>query len=111
MPTTTTIYGASDDLIEVEGDIREEFTYRASPITEDGAGDLLAFSDGTILRVAYTAEGVWRITPVVRGNADLNVDAAPEDDEDNYSDRATLSGLSSPMTWVVQGVAFARRRA
>jgi len=98
-----TITGASDDLIEVEGDIREEFSYE-----DEANGDLLAFSDGTILRVKFSDSGVWRITPVVRGNADLAIQQAPEDDEDNYSDRATLSGLSSPMSWVVQGVAFAK---
>lgn len=35
-----TIYGASDDLIEVEGDIDEEFTYD----DQGGDGDLIALS-------------------------------------------------------------------
>jgi hypothetical protein len=107
LTTTITIYGASDDLIEVEGSIEEEFGCRGG----ENEGDLLAFSDGTILRVAYTAAGIWRITPVFRGNADLMIEQAPEGDDSNYSDRATLSNLSSPMTWVVQGIAFAARPA
>lgn len=102
-----TVYGSSDDLIEVEGDIREEFTYRMSPITDEGAGDLLAFSDGTILRIAYTAAGVWRITQVALGTSSLGIEQAPEGDEDNYSDRATLSSAR----WVVQGIALARSKS
>ncbi len=50
------VYGASDDLIEVEGAIREEFT-----ANRDGEANLLAFSDGTLLEVTYTDAGIWRI--------------------------------------------------
>jgi hypothetical protein len=100
-----TVYGASDDLIEIDGDISEEFGYR----NEDGLGDkgdLLAFSDGTILRIHYTQSGMWRITPVVGGSATLRIEQAPEGDEDNYSDKAELSGA----VWVVQGVDYATVR-
>ena len=68
-----TVYGASDDLIEV---------------------------DGTILRITYMPSGVWRIGVVTRGSAELKVEPAPEGDEDNYSDRATLDGA----VWVVHGI-------
>ncbi len=103
---SVTVYGASDDLIEIEGDIREEFTYEG-PGHGAGSGDLLAFSDGTILRIEYADTGIWRIAPVVHGTAHLTFEQAPEDDESNYSDRATLSFAA----WVVQGVAFARSPA
>jgi hypothetical protein len=86
------VYGASDDLIEIEGAIVEEFT------AEDEA-DRLIFSDGTVLEIRYTREGVWRIEDVHRGTARLTVDVAPDGDEDNYSDRATLEGV----TWVIHG--------
>jgi hypothetical protein len=61
-----TIYGASDDLIEIEGDIDEEF----NPPEYDEP-TLLVFSDGTILKVQYGAggDGFWRISPVVKGSA------------------------------------------
>jgi hypothetical protein len=98
-----TIYGARDDLIEVDGDISEEFTYAERG---SGNGDLLAFSDGTILRVEYTRTGVWRITPVAQGSAELHIEQAPEDDDCNYSDHAVLSGA----VWVVQGIAHATAR-
>ena len=97
-----TVYGASDDLIEVEGDISEEFPYKGDDEQED-RGDLLAFSDGTILRITFTASGVWRIAPVVLGTAHLNIEQAPENDEDNYTDRAVLIGVE----WVVQGTNYA----
>lgn len=98
-----TVSGASDDLIEIDGDIREEFGYR---FDGDEDGDLLAFSDGTVLRIEYTDAGVWRIKPVTLGSALLTVHPASEDDEENYSDRATLKG---PITWVVHGIAIAKR--
>ncbi|MEU0078432.1 hypothetical protein ABZY58_11095 [Micromonospora tulbaghiae] len=94
-----TVYGASDDLIVVAGDIREEFTLHHAG--EDG--DLLAFSDGTILRISLGHAGIWRIRPVVRGTAELTIEQAPEGDSSNYSDRATLSGA----VWVVHGIGHA----
>lgn len=92
-----TVYGASDDLIEIDGDLNEEFPHRNA---EDA---ILGFSDGTLLRIGYTPNGVWRISPIVRGSADLTIEQAPEDDESNYSDRATLSGA----VWVVHGIGHA----
>ncbi len=100
-----TVYGASDDLIEVDGDISEEFGYKGAdghPNTDDG--DLLAFSDGTILRITYDSNGVWRITPVVRGSAQVSIEQVPEGDQDG-TDRATVDGA----VWVVHGVAYAKR--
>lgn len=97
-----TVYGASDDLIEVEGDITEEFTYH-----DDEDGDLIAFSDGTVLRVRFDRDGVWRITPVARGANQLDITQAPVNDDDNYSDRAVIVGT---VTWVVQGMAVATHK-
>jgi hypothetical protein len=92
MPLTLT--GASDDLIEVDGDFDAEFTAPA------GGPALMAFSDGTVLRIEYT-HGVWRIRPVTTGRGAVIVEQAPEDDEDNYSDKAKLAG---PIEWVVLGL-------
>lgn len=84
----TVIYGASDDLIEVEGDVRGEAT--ASYGAEDRAGDLLVCSDGTLLAILFDSDGVWRIKPHVKGPLFDSVDQAPVNDESNYSDRASL---------------------
>lgn len=98
------VYGSSDDLVEVEGDIREEFQYGSN---DDGDGDILGFSDGTILRIQYTNEGIWRITRLRTGTATLEVVPAVDSDSDNYSDRATLDG---EIAWVVHGGAWAHAK-
>ena len=93
-----TVYGASDDLIEIEGDIREEFN-----IQNEEEGDLLAFSNGVVLRVTYSSGGVWRILPVA-GASQVTIKHAPENDDLNYTDYATLN---EPALWVVHGTGFA----
>jgi hypothetical protein len=93
-----TVQGHSDDLIEVDGDITEEF-YAAEP---GKSPDLLAFSDGTVLAVNYTADGIWRITPLTRGTVRLTVEQAVVGDP-CYSDVATLDGL---VRWVVLGTTY-----
>lgn len=94
-----TLSGASDDLIEVGGDIREEFNYLAG---DEEVGSFVAFSDGTVLKIRFDQEGIWRVTPVVRGSAELKVDQATEDE---YTDEATLDG---DVRWAVHGIAFAK---
>lgn len=95
---TVIITGASDDIIEIDGDIREEFTYK-----DEDQGDLLAFSDGTLLRVA-SMYGVWRITPVAKGSASLTVE---QQTEDEGTDKATLDG---DVRWVVHGQSYAKTK-
>lgn len=95
-----TIYGASDDLIEIDGSIREEFPYNG----HDG-GALIAISDGTLLRIQYTHDGVWRITPLVYGSAPYTKVEADGADSDNYSDRVTLTG---EIKWLVVGEEWAK---
>ena len=79
------VYGASDDLIEVEGDVREEFLAPSDDLA------VLTFSDGTALQIHYT--GVWFITPLATGEGTvLNIERNQGPDSDNYSDVATLEG-------------------
>lgn len=96
-----TVYGASDDLIEVEGDISEEFTYQST----GSEGDYLAFSDGTILRIVATDEcdGMWRITPIVTGPGFQGITQATTEGTE-YSDFAKVEAL-----WVVHGTGYAKR--
>ena len=98
------VYGASDDLIEVEGDIVEEFSYS----DDEDRGDVLAFSDGTLLSVEYTRDGIWRISPLSRGSAEMTITQAVSADDDEYSDKATLDG---DIRWVAHGVGWATRTA
>lgn len=62
-----TITGYSDDCIEIEGDIREEWNWYAEDV-EDRR--LIAVSDGTLLSVMYDHEGIWRFNPVKLGTAE-----------------------------------------
>lgn len=95
------IYGASDDLIEIEGDIQEEFN--PSDCEEPC---LLAFSDGTLLQIQYGVGGtaLWRIQPLVYGSAKYRKTEATNED-DNYSDVVTLDG---EIKWVVCGDQWAK---
>lgn len=97
---TVVLFGASDDLIELEGSIHEEFT---------SADDrnLVAFSDGTILAIEYTNAGVWRITTVVEGTAQVRITHAPEDDDDNYTDRAEITG---DVWWAAHASSWAKAK-
>lgn len=88
------ISGASDDLIEIEGDITEEFYAIA-----DDRPYWLAFSDGTVLSIHYGAEGIWRIAQYVKGSAKFELTQGTNTDDD-YTDRATLTG---DVGWVVYG--------
>lgn len=103
-----TVYGASDDLIEVMGDteteLDDEFPYYPPDGTND-PGAMLGFSDGTVLNIRYSNEGdgVWRITPEVKGTGFDRIDQCTADDPDRYSDRAYLRDVS----WVVFGTNWA----
>jgi len=91
---TVTVYGASDDLIEIEGDIRDEIS------ADSDMPCKLAFSDGTVLNVVYDEDGCWRVTRIAAGTAAMQKIEAEGSDTDNYSDRVTLNG---DIKWVVAG--------
>lgn len=96
------IYGSSDDLIEVEGSVTEEF---------NGDNAFLAFSDGTVLHIKCTKDGIWRITPARRGTSTYTkTTEVISDDENGYSDVVNLEGdnlkwvaLASEVTYEKKG--------
>jgi hypothetical protein len=94
------IYGASDDLIEIDGDIREEFSFR----DVKNERNYLAFSDGTVLTIDYTNDGMWRIAPKCIGSAVYEMVQGTDSDTD-YSDHAWLTGK---IEWVVHGSSMVR---
>lgn len=77
-----TVYGASDDLIEVRGDIDTE-----RYAIDDGAY-LLSCSDGTVLSVEFDDQGIWRIRRLVEGQGTYTLTEAKNDDDN--SDEARL---------------------
>lgn len=87
------IYGASDDLIEIEGDITEEFNV----YIEEDESVILAVSDGTLLKVRY--DGCWRIHCLRLGLATYNKTYEAKDREaDKYSDEVELTEIE--IEWV-----------
>jgi len=85
------VYGFSDDLIEVEGEINQEFYLG----TDEGG--YLAFSDGTLLRVDY--DGDWNISLKASGKSSYH-NEPPADNGSDYSDIVTLTG---DFKWVLFG--------
>jgi hypothetical protein len=88
-----TVYGESDDLVEIEGDIREEFNPNY-----DEPKLILVTSNGVVLRVQYDDEGIWRIT-VLKGHDKVTLTQSKATEED-YTDRAVIDG---DVEWVVCG--------
>lgn len=97
-----TITGAGDGMIQVDGDISEVFSY--FPNDDDDDERVLAFSDGTLLRLAYDVDGICRLTPICRGTAEMSkVDGVVDED---MNDVVTLVG---EISWVVSGEEHAKR--
>ncbi len=91
----TEVYGHSDDLIEVNGNIHEEF---------NGDDELLTFSNGVLLRIRYDDDGIWRIN-VLAGRENVEVQTCvPDEDDRNYTDRARIKDAK----WVVVNNKFVR---
>ncbi len=79
----TKVYGASDDLIEVEGDVNGEVACIGM------YGVLLAFSDGTILKAKYGKDcggGIWEITVLGPGGLFERHEPCYDEDAEVYSD-------------------------
>lgn len=75
------VYGASDDLVEIEG----------SSYWEDEIGcydkDVrIWFCDGTVIRIRYADGGIWRIEVEAQGTEKHRLDVCSGEDEDDYSD-------------------------
>lgn len=96
---TIYISGASDDLIEIDGDIREEFNHY-----DEGSPFYLTFSDGTVLSINYNNDGFWRINRLTIGSAEYSKHEGM-DEENDYSDIVTLKG---DIKWAVGGKNFVK---
>lgn len=85
---STKVYGASDDLIEFEGDVKGE--YGCYGTDNDERGVLLVCSDGTLLEVKYgkAGLGVWGVSVLVVGTLFDRIDLCMDEDAEIYSDIA-----------------------
>ena len=92
------ISGASDDLIEIDGDWSEELQFNgAESHAEDGGVSAMVCSDGSMWKVLY--DGQWRFLPVLKGSVPYTKDEAEGEDAGQrpdgtagYSDRLTFHG-------------------
>lgn len=80
----TKIYGASDDLIEFEGDVYGEVGAIAAG--DSDTKTMVFCSDGTILRVRYDDDGLWRFDLISKGDLYEGTDVKASEDEDGHSD-------------------------
>lgn len=71
----TVVTGASDDLIEIDGELCEEFdSYNCNDAQ-------MAFSDGTLLGVEYDNDGIWRFKVMFKGSCfDHKIEGCVNDD-------------------------------
>lgn len=73
--TGTVVTGASNDLIEIDGELCEEFN------AYDCSDGRMAFSDGTLLTVEYDNDGLWRFKLIFKGSLyDHKVEGSVNDD-------------------------------
>lgn len=95
------VSGHSDDLIEIDGDLSEEFPY------DEDEDNFVAFSNGIVLKIAYKGDhwSVWVVANPLKHRVDIE-QGSEESDWAAYSDRASFD---APASWVLHGVNWAER--
>lgn len=83
------IYGSSDDLIEIEGDISEEFT-----LSGDESG-YIGLSDGTLLSVVYGPDGDWLFS-ITKGSGQVYPVGYTHDYTETFE-------TARPIEWILFG--------
>lgn len=76
-----TIYGYSDDLVEIENS-----QYKEDEIDCYDKAIRFYFVDGTIISICYAQGGVWKITHEAIGKAWYELTRCEDDDDSAYSD-------------------------
>lgn len=91
MEMATKVYGASDDLIEFDGDFKGEVGCYGTDDSEQGV--LVVLSDGTVLEVKYgkNDEAIWEVKALKKGTLLDRIDQCDDSDADPYSDVAHFS--------------------
>lgn len=90
------IYGVSDDLIEIEGDIRQE-------IEAYEQVKHICLSDGLIVKINY--DGEWNIKIVKKGDSPVKYTPSEGVDSKNYSDIIEINGN---IGWAIVGDLFTK---
>lgn len=93
----TIIYGASDDLIEVDGG-KAGGEVNCYGTDESERGVLMVCSDGTMLEVKYGkgGQGIWSVTLIKKGTAFVGIEQCDSEDASPHSD---VASFSEPLAW------------
>ena len=93
---TTKVYGCSDDLVEIDGDVHGEVGSFGTDDREQGV--LLMFSDSTVLEVKYgkNNESIWEVKLLKQGSLFERIDQCADPDADPYSD---VAHFKKGLTW------------
>jgi hypothetical protein len=85
---STRIYGASDDLIEFDGDVYGEVGHFGTDEREKG--DLIMCSDGSILEVKYGKAdlGIWGLVLIQAGSLFDRIEPCSDENAKVHSDIA-----------------------
>lgn len=91
------IYGASDDLVEIEGS-----QYKEDEIGCYDRDVRITFEDGTIIRVGYSKPGmgIWWIKKEIQGPANQRLTICEDEDAEIYSDIFEIES-EILMHWVI----------
>ena len=91
------IYGASDDLVEIEGS-----KYREDEIGCFEKDVRITFSDGTVIRIGYPKKdmAVWWIKKEIQGPACQKLTICDDEDAELYSDVFEIDS-EVIMHWVI----------
>lgn len=101
----TRIYGASDDLIDFEGDFKGEVgCWRAD---EETKAVLIVVSDGTVLKVWYGDRGIWRVQLERKGGLFERIDPCTDEDADPHSD---VAHFREGVAWAYAATAWEKVR-
>lgn len=88
------VYGISDDLIKIEGEINEEI---------NSSGGTLIFPNGSIIQIDYGREGEWDIKVIRKGQATIQLTICEDNIEHSecYSDEIVIDNYDIPMDHAV----------
>ena len=101
----TKVYGASDDLIEVEGDASGEVGCYGTDDRPQGV--LLICSDGSLLEVKYGKGGmaIWAVMVIMQGELFDRIDFCNDEEAKVYSD---VAHFKDGLKWVYAATEWER---
>lgn len=101
----TRIFGASDDLIEFEGDVDGESGAYSGD--EENENALIVCSDGTVLVAKYGKGrlGIWAFTVMTAGALFAGISTCSDEDADPHSD---VVSFQPGLKWAFVATAWER---